>query len=86
MKRRKSKGPKLLIENHILIPKHEKLSEKQKTDLLKKLNAPLNSLPVILANDPAIQKLDAKPGDIIKIVRISKTAGESLYYRGVVNA
>ena len=34
--------------------------------------------------DPAILGLGVKPGDMIKITRSSPTAGESLYYRYVV--
>ena len=41
-------------------------------------------LPLIFANDPAIIGLGVKPGDMIKITRKSATAGESFYYRYVV--
>ncbi|MDE0831984.1 MAG: DNA-directed RNA polymerase subunit H, partial [Nitrosopumilus sp.] len=41
-------------------------------------------LPLIFVNDPAIMGLGVKPGDMIKITRTSPTAGESLYYRYVV--
>ena len=41
-------------------------------------------LPLIFANDPAIISLGVKPGDMIKITRNSATAGESFYYRYVV--
>ncbi|MDO8660975.1 MAG: DNA-directed RNA polymerase subunit RpoH/Rpb5 C-terminal domain-containing protein, partial [Candidatus Woesearchaeota archaeon] len=43
-------------------------------------------LPRILAKDPALEGLDAKEGDLIKITRKSMTAGEALFYRRVVNA
>ena len=41
-------------------------------------------LPLIFVNDPAIIGLGVKPGDMIKITRNSATAGESFYYRYVV--
>ncbi|MBI5392904.1 DNA-directed RNA polymerase subunit H [Candidatus Woesearchaeota archaeon] len=74
------------ITKHSLVPKHAKLSDKEKKQLLEKYNITLNELPKILANDPAIKDLGLKNGDVVKIERISKTAGEYEYYRGVVNA
>ncbi|HIO32036.1 MAG TPA: DNA-directed RNA polymerase subunit H, partial [Candidatus Nitrosopelagicus sp.] len=44
----------------------------------------LTELPLIFVTDPAIVGLGVKPGDMIKITRKSATAGESLYYRYVV--
>ena len=74
------------ITKHGLVPKHIKLSDKDKKQLLEKYNITLNELPKILANDPAIKDLGLKTGDIVKIERKSKTAGEYDYYRGVINA
>ena len=52
--------------------------------VLKKYNCKPTELPLIFVNDPAILGLGVKPGDMIKITRKSPTAGESLYYRYVV--
>jgi DNA-directed RNA polymerase subunit H len=38
-------------------------------------------LPKILLSDPALNKLEAKPKDVVKITRKSQTAGYSTYYR-----
>lgn len=73
------------IEEHELVPKHIKLTEEEKNKLLNELNISLRQLPMILASDPMAKKLDAKPGDIIKIIRKSPTAKESIYYRVVVH-
>lgn len=70
---------------HILVPVHKKLSEKEKADILKKYNITLKELPKILVNDSALEGLDVKEGDVVKIIRKSHTAGESYYYRGVIN-
>lgn len=78
--------PKLDIAKHVLIPKHSKLSEKEKKDLFEKYNISTKELPKIMSDDPAIAHLDAKPGDIIKIIRDSPTMGKSVFYRGVTNA
>ena len=74
-----------VITQHTLVPKHKKLSEKDKEQLLKKHNLSFYSLPKILKADPAIVALDVKAGDIIKIERKSLTAGVAYYYRVVVD-
>ena len=66
------------------INQHVKLSEKEKEAVFKKYNITLTELPKILKDDPAIQGLGAKSGDVIKIVRKSLTAGESLIHKYVV--
>ena len=72
-----------IITKHVLVPKHAKLSEKEKDELFKRYNITLRELPKILKDDPALASLDVKPGDVIKITRKSPTAGESVFYRGV---
>ncbi|MEM4034182.1 MAG: DNA-directed RNA polymerase subunit H, partial [Sulfolobales archaeon] len=42
-------------------------------------------LPWIRASDPVARELGAKPGDIIRIIRKSQTAGESIAYRFVIS-
>ena len=73
------------VTDHVLVPKHTKLSEKEAEALLKRLNVTREQLPKILKKDPAIKHLDVSVGDIIKIVRQSPTAGKIEYYRCVVN-
>lgn len=72
-----------IVKNHILIPKHEVLSDKQKQDLLSTYKITIRELPKILIGDPAIFDLEVKSGDIIKITRQSSTAGTSVFYRVV---
>ncbi len=73
-------------EEHTLVPKHSKLSDKDKEALLSKYEITIQELPKILKKDPAIKELQVKSGDVIKITRNSPTAGESLFYRAVINA
>lgn len=79
------KKKKFKLDNHTLIPKHTKISEKEKEKLLKSYNISLRELPKIFKTDASIQKLNAKSGDIIKIIRYSPTSKESVYYRVVVD-
>ena len=69
---------------HILVPKHSKLNEKDKKLLLETYKVSLNELPKINKKDFALEDLDVKKGDIIKIIRKSASAGEAVFYRVVV--
>ncbi|MFO8016813.1 MAG: DNA-directed RNA polymerase subunit H [Candidatus Woesearchaeota archaeon] len=75
---------KIDISKHILIPKHSKLSEKDKKELLEKYNISIKELPKISKDDPVISDMGVAPGDVIKISRKSPTAGETVFYRGVI--
>jgi len=72
------------ITKHELVPEHIILSAEEKKKLLKELKIKLSDLPRIKVNDPAIKHLNPKPGDVVKIIRRSPTAGEYVYYRVVV--
>ena len=73
-----------LVPDHVDVPKHEIMIKKDAEEVLEKYHCKTTDLPLIFANDPAIVGLGVKPGDMIKITRKSATAGESLYYRYVV--
>ncbi|MEM5829155.1 MAG: DNA-directed RNA polymerase subunit H [Candidatus Aenigmatarchaeota archaeon] len=77
---------KIDVEKHTLVPKHIILSEEEKVEVLKKYRASLRQFPKILITDPAIADKNPKVGDIVKIIRKSPTAGETVYYRVVVRA
>ncbi len=79
-----TKKNQILVPDHVYVPKHEIISKKEAEAVLKKYNCKPTELPLIFVTDPAILGLGVKPGDMIKISRKSPTAGESLYYRYVV--
>ncbi len=79
-----TKKNQILVPDHVYVPKHEIISIKEAKAVLKKYNCKPTELPLIFVTDPAILGLGVKPGDMIKISRKSPTAGESLYYRYVV--
>ena len=76
--------PSFNIFKHNLVPKHEVLSPEERKKVLEKYRIEPYKLPRIKTSDPVIRVIGAKPGDIVKIVRKSPTAGESIYYRYVV--
>jgi DNA-directed RNA polymerase subunit H len=73
------------VAKHILVPKHRRLGDRDKKNLLEKLRISENDIPKIKVSDPAIADLKLKPGDIVQVTRKSPTAGESFYYRCVIN-
>jgi DNA-directed RNA polymerase subunit H len=76
--------PVFNIFEHALVPMHEILGEKEKEQLLAQYKVQPYQMPQIKSTDPAVKAIGAKPGDILKIVRKSSTAGEHVAYRYVV--
>jgi DNA-directed RNA polymerase subunit H len=74
----------ILVPDHVYVPKHEIMAKKEAQKVLGEFNCTPTELPLIFVTDPAILGLGVKPGDMIKITRKSGTAGESTYYRYVV--
>jgi len=66
------------------VPKHEIVSREDKKQILEKFNVAKENLPKILASDPVAKKMNAKPGDVMRITRDSPTAGKAIYYRIVI--
>ena len=79
-----SKNPRVNILEHELVPKHEVLSPEEAEKILKQLSVQPTQLPWISVDDPVVKAIGAKPGDIVRIIRKSPTAGETIAYRYVV--
>ena len=75
---------KFTILDHELVPKHILLTKEEKRQLLEQLKIRPEQLPWIRASDPVAKLIGAKPGDKVKIIRKSLTAGETVAYRFVV--
>ena len=90
MLKKEKKISKQVVDNkfilkHMLVPKHIVLSEEEKRKVIERYaGGDPYKLPYILSSDPVVQIIGAKPGDVIKIIRKSPTAGEYIYYRLVV--
>ncbi|MHA2173941.1 MAG: DNA-directed RNA polymerase subunit H [Candidatus Hodarchaeales archaeon] len=78
------KFPFFNLFKHYLVPVHEFATEEEVDKLEKKYSIFKYQLPKISSEDPAVQLLGAKVGDVLKIKRDSPTAGEFLVYRTVV--
>ncbi len=71
------------ISKHVLVPKHEILTPEEVETVFSQFHVQPQHLPVIFINDPALQTLGPKMGDIVRVTRASPTAGTAIFYRRV---
>jgi DNA-directed RNA polymerase subunit H len=76
--------PSFKIFDHDFVSKHELLTPKEKEKILEKYKMQPYQLPRINAYDPAIIAVGGKPGDIVRVIRKSPTAGKYEAYRYIV--
>ncbi|MCW3977024.1 MAG: DNA-directed RNA polymerase subunit H [Candidatus Bathyarchaeota archaeon] len=76
--------PSFNIFDHVLVPKHEIVKPDEREKLLHEYRVEPFQLPHLKASDPAVVAIGAKPGDIVRIIRDSPTAGKYVSYRHVV--
>jgi DNA-directed RNA polymerase subunit H len=72
------------VIEHNMVPEHILLTEKEIKKLLVKYRISKGQLPKIKTSDPVCKEINAKVGDVIKVVRDSLTAGKALSYRLVI--
>lgn len=72
------------IQDHFLVPEHSIVPREKVQEVLSIYGANTDKIPQIFRNDPAVEEIGAKKGDLVRIVRNSRTAGKSTYYRIVV--
>jgi DNA-directed RNA polymerase subunit H len=73
------------VLNHELVPIHELLTDDEVRELYSLYNILPEQLPKILASDPAARAVGGKNGNVVRIRRKSKTAGEATAYRYVID-
>ncbi len=73
------------ILQHTFVPAYRKLEENEISDLLQKFNIKRVQLPKMFSSDVIAERLELKTGEVIEITRQSRTAGESKYYRVIVD-
>jgi DNA-directed RNA polymerase subunit H len=72
------------VLSHILVPKHTKISDKEKQELYDKYKINHDDLPRISIKDPAVAHLDLSTDDVIRVDRASMTSKDTVFYRRVV--
>jgi len=76
--------PSFKIFDHDFVSKHELLTPEEKEKILEKYKMQPYQLPRINAYDPTIIAVGGKPGDIVRVIRKSQTAGKYVAYRYIV--
>lgn len=76
--------PTFDVFEHEHVPRHDILTEEERREVLERFHAEPYQFPWIKVSDPITIFLGAKPGDIIRIMGKSATAGRSESYRYVV--
>jgi len=76
---------KFNVLEHELVPDHILMTEEETQELLKKYNITRGQLPKIKSSDVVVKQINAKPGDVLKIIRKSLTAGKAVAYRLVID-
>jgi DNA-directed RNA polymerase subunit H len=76
---------KSAVKDHELVPEHVLLSAEEGVAVLKTYGIEAPQLPKIHLSDPVAKEIGAKVGDIIRVVRRSPTAKQSIFYRLVID-
>ncbi|HDQ06637.1 MAG TPA: DNA-directed RNA polymerase subunit H [Candidatus Bathyarchaeota archaeon] len=76
--------PSFNVFDHDFVSKHELLTPEEKEKFLEEHKVQPYQLPRINAYDPAIIAVGGKPGDIVRVIRKSQTAGKYVAYRYIV--
>ncbi|MDD1759287.1 MAG: DNA-directed RNA polymerase subunit H [Methanothrix sp.] len=76
---------KFAVRDHEMVPEHVLLAPEESEEVLKRFGIEAPQLPKIHVNDPAAKEIGAKVGDIIKVIRKSPTARQSIFYRLVID-
>ncbi len=76
---------KFNVLEHELVPDHILMTEEETQELLKKYGITRGQLPKIKSSDVVVKQVGAKPGDVLKIIRKSLTAGKAISYRLVID-
>ena len=75
---------RLNVLDHVMVPNHQIMTEEELTGLLSLYTITSEQIPRIYHDDPAVKTIGAKPGDVIRIIRTSHTAGRAESYRLVI--
>ena len=72
------------VSQHTLVPEHTLIDEEELQEVLTEYDIKRTDLPKIKRTDPALPD-EAEVGDVVRIVRDSRTADRAVIYRLVIN-
>ncbi|MDL5362006.1 DNA-directed RNA polymerase subunit H [Halalkalicoccus sp. NIPERK01] len=71
------------VSDHTLVPEHSLMDEAELDAVLAEYDIKRTDLPKIKRTDPALPD-EAEVGDVVKIVRESRTTDRAIVYRLVI--
>jgi DNA-directed RNA polymerase subunit H len=71
------------VSDHKLVPEHRILDEEEVEAVLEEYSIKRTELPKIQRSDAALSR-EASPGDVVEIVRDSRTTDSATVYRLVI--
>jgi len=71
------------VSQHNLVPEHTVIEEDTLEDVLAEYDIERTDLPKIKRTDPALPD-DAEIGDVVEVVRDSRTTDQAVVYRLVI--
>ncbi len=81
-----SSNPLFNIFDHEVVPHHIKLTSKEIRSFLINYQIAKHQIPKILETDPAVKAIQAKPGDVLRIIRNPIMGEQGAYYRVVIKS
>ncbi|MCK5140719.1 MAG: hypothetical protein KAQ70_00860, partial [Candidatus Heimdallarchaeota archaeon] len=81
-----STNPLFNIFDHEVVPHHNKLNNKEIRSFLINYQIAKHQIPKILETDPAVRAIQAKPGDVLRIIRNPIMGEQGAYYRVVIKS
>ncbi len=84
MKEKEQTGREFRPLEHKMVPQHEILNETEVKKILSEYDIEKEQLPKIRVSDPAAVAINAKVGEVIRIIRESPTADKAIFYRMVI--
>ncbi|KAF9593925.1 hypothetical protein IFM89_026168 [Coptis chinensis] len=72
------------ITKHVLMPKHELLSLKEKEKLFKKYSVEENQIPCMLETDAIARYYGLEKGQVVKVTSDGDVTGSHVTYRCVM--
>jgi DNA-directed RNA polymerase subunit H (RpoH/RPB5) len=72
------------LVDHVLVPKHEMLTDDEVIDFYDKFNCKKKNMPKIQSTEPVARYYAMQPGNICRVIRPSEKSGFTTTYRLVV--
>ncbi len=84
MKEKENTGREFRPLEHKMVPRHDIVDENELKQILIEYHIEKEQMPKIRESDPSARAIQARIGDVVRITRVSPTAGKAIFYRLVI--